>query len=147
MFNFNGSTPKKINFNGKHVAKVIFNNVVVWVGKVLTTITGYPITLTNSTGEDLVDYKIYGNSIQDGTPTPDTPIEIHSVGDKTSNMIDYTKISDKTLNGITYTNNNNGKFIANGTLTSTLSSFSFANSIDFTDIKQGVEYYGSCGND
>lgn len=45
-----------------------------------------PITLQKCKGVDLVDYKIYGNSIQDGTPTPDNPIEIQSVGDKTKNL-------------------------------------------------------------
>ena len=40
-----------------------------------------PLTLLNCKGVDLVDYKIYGNSIQDGTPTPETPVEIESVGD------------------------------------------------------------------
>ena len=28
----------------------------------------------------IIDYKIYGNSVQDGTPSPDAPIEIQSVG-------------------------------------------------------------------
>ena len=27
------------------------------------------------------DYSIYGSSIQDGTPTPDNPVEVQSVGD------------------------------------------------------------------
>ena len=31
-------------------------------------------------------YKIYGNSIQNGTPKPETPIEVESVGDKTKNL-------------------------------------------------------------
>ena len=39
------------------------------------------ITLTNLSGNDVVNYKISGNSIQDGTPTPTAPIEIESVGD------------------------------------------------------------------
>lgn len=39
------------------------------------------LTLDSSVGYDLIDYKIYGNSVQDGTPTPETPIEIKSVGD------------------------------------------------------------------
>ena len=30
---------------------------------------------------------IYGNSVQDGTPTPETPIEIESVGEKTKNLL------------------------------------------------------------
>ena len=62
-FNFNGSTPKKILYNGLNVAKLIYNGVVVWMSKVLATIEGIlPLTLTNSTGDDLVDYKIYGNT-------------------------------------------------------------------------------------
>ena len=42
---------------------------------------GYPCVFDNSKGRPLKDYKIYGNSVQDGTPTPDNPIEIQSVGD------------------------------------------------------------------
>lgn len=51
-----------------------------------------PITLTKCKGVDdgkyLLDYKIYGNSVQNGTPTPETPIEVESVGVKTSNLFD-----------------------------------------------------------
>ena len=62
-FNFNGNTPKKILYNGLNVAKLIYNGVVVWMSKVLATVSGIlPLTLTNCTGDDLVDYKIYGNT-------------------------------------------------------------------------------------
>ena len=44
--------------------------------------------LTESVGNPLRDYKIYGNSIQDGTPSPEEPVEIQSVGDKTRNLFD-----------------------------------------------------------
>ena len=37
-------------------------------GGVQTTVTGYPLTLTASTGKPIVDYKIYGNSKQDVLP-------------------------------------------------------------------------------
>lgn len=40
-----------------------------------------PLTLEKSLGKDLKDYKLYGNSFQDGTPTPDTPVEVQSVGE------------------------------------------------------------------
>ena len=64
-FNFNGNTPKKILYNGLNVAKLIYNGVVVWMSKVLAIIEGIlPLTLTNSTGDDLIDYKIYGNTEQ-----------------------------------------------------------------------------------
>ena len=40
-----------------------------------------PLTLEKSLGKDLRDYKLYGNSFQDGIPTPDAPIEVESVGE------------------------------------------------------------------
>lgn len=36
--------------------------------------------LENSNGKDLKELNIDGNSVQNGTPTPDTPVEIESVG-------------------------------------------------------------------
>ena len=81
-FNFNGNTPKKILYNGLNVAKLIYNGVVVWMSKVLATIEGIlPLTLTNSTGDDLVGYKIYGNSEYEGLPDGYTQVEyIESTG-------------------------------------------------------------------
>jgi len=35
----------------------------------------------------VIDLRIYGNSIQNGTPTPDNPVEIESVGEKTNNLL------------------------------------------------------------
>lgn len=50
---------------------------------------GYPCVFDKSKGKALKDYKVYGNSVQDGTPTPETPIEIESVGDLTTkNLLD-----------------------------------------------------------
>ena len=47
-----------------------------------TTVSGYPMTVTDHLGgENVLDYMIYGNSIQNGTPATETPIDIQSVGD------------------------------------------------------------------
>lgn len=47
-----------------------------------TTVSGYPMTVTDHLGgENVLDYKIYGNSVQNSTPATDTPIDIQSVGD------------------------------------------------------------------
>ena len=74
-FNFNGNTPKKILYNGLNVAKLIYNGVVVWMSKVLATVSGIlPLTLTNCTGDDLVDYKIYGNT-EEVLPSGYTQVE------------------------------------------------------------------------
>ena len=56
---------------------------------------GYPCVFDNSKGRPLKDYKIYGNSTQDGTPTPDNPIEIQSVGDLTKNLFDMNKLIEQ----------------------------------------------------
>lgn len=37
--------------------------------------------LPNTKGENLVNYKIYGNSVQNRTPSPANPVEIKSLGD------------------------------------------------------------------
>lgn len=75
-FNFNGNTPKKILYNGLNVAKLVYNGVVVWMSKLSATISGIlPLTLTNCTGDDLVDYKIYGNSKYEDLPEGYTQVE------------------------------------------------------------------------
>ena len=103
-FNFNGNTPKKILFNGLSVAKLVFNGVAVWLEKVLTTITGFPIVLTNCTGEDLVDYKIEGNSVQ-----------------KVKNIFPIIT-TPQTFNGITLSyDETDNTFVLNGTSTASKS--------------------------
>lgn len=47
-----------------------------------TTISEYPVSITDHlSDESVIDYKIYGNSVQYGTPSPDSPVDIVSVGD------------------------------------------------------------------
>ena len=55
------------------------------------TVTGVlPLTLTNCVDEDsIIDYTLYGQSVQNGTPTPETPVEVESVGEKTKNLFNY----------------------------------------------------------
>ena len=57
------------------------------------------ITTTDSTAYPLGDIKLYGRSIQDGEPSPDTPIPIVSVGE-------YNEETEKYEVGITITNKN-----------------------------------------
>lgn len=45
-----------------------------------------PLTLDKSVGKPLRDYKIYGNTVRNGTPTPENPIEVQSVGNRTKNL-------------------------------------------------------------
>ena len=53
----------------------------------LANAEGVPCVLEYSKGKNLRNYEIYGNSVQDGTPTPESPVEIQSVGDLTKNLL------------------------------------------------------------
>lgn len=46
-----------------------------------------PITIL-AAGKDLIDYRIYGNTVQNGTPTPESPIMPEGVGEKTENLFE-----------------------------------------------------------
>lgn len=86
---------------------------------------GYPLTMQNcKTNKRMRELLIYGNSMQDGTPTPETPVDVVSVGELVTdeNNTNYGKykvpvtvrginlfsmakagLTEQTINGITYT--------------------------------------------
>jgi len=75
-FIFNGNSPKEIKYNGNNVAKLIYNNVVVWLQKFLATITGNtPITLTKATSDTLDEATVYGMCEQGRLPEGYTELE------------------------------------------------------------------------
>ena len=60
--------------------------------KGFTRETSGTVSLTiNGIGKDLKDWSITGNTVQNGTPTPDNPVEVQAVGDRTGNLFDYKK--------------------------------------------------------
>ena len=79
----------------------------------------FPLKFDKSVGKNLRNYEIYGNSVQDGTPSPDNPIEIQSVGDLTTkNLLLYPYVrTTATINGVTFTDNGDGSITINGTAT------------------------------
>lgn len=80
-------------------------------------------------------------------PTPDTPIEIESVGEKTKNLFNYRQVSGYKTNGINFQSNSNGSYTANGTLTSALASLAITAGVELDKIEIGETYYASCGNE
>lgn len=63
------------------------------VGKVkgfVRSVTGVPPIALEACADNMsiIDYKIHGNSIQDGTPSPDNPIEVQSVGELVTDETD-----------------------------------------------------------
>lgn len=49
----------------------------------LRTVSGYPLTLTGCMPEYPVMLSVSGNTVQNGTPAPDNPVEVQGVGDPT----------------------------------------------------------------
>ena len=81
---------KQVNFiykNGKRIDKIIRHGKVYFEQGFIKEKTSniFPISF-NGIGRELKDYKIYGETIQNGNPTPDAPIAIISCGDKTNNL-------------------------------------------------------------
>ena len=69
-----------VKYRNLNINAIKLNGKEVW--RLGTTVNGKPpLTLSNSTGVNIRKYILYGNSVQDGEPTPDNPIDIDSVGD------------------------------------------------------------------
>ena len=85
----NGKTTSALYKGTKEIVKRYKGTLLVYEAFKKLIASGVPpITLQKCKGANLVDYKIYGDSVQNGTPTPNTPIEIQSVGDKTKNLFE-----------------------------------------------------------
>jgi hypothetical protein len=92
---------------------------------VVNTVSGNPIVLKDSASAPLQNLKLFGKTEQNGTPTPDAPVPLVSVGDSGSfevgvysgkNLIEITSTT-QTINGITFTINADKSITVNGTAT------------------------------
>lgn len=79
--------------------------------------SGNNITLENDINNNPIDIQIDGKIEQNGTPTPDEPVEIKSVSG-VENLLNVSN-TDKTINGVTFTKNSDGTITVNGTATAT----------------------------
>lgn len=85
---------------------------------------GSAITVNDASDMAIQGMKIFGRSTQDGTPTPDAPVEIKSVVEPVvtvcgKNLLKVTATS-RTGNGVTATVNADGSIVCNGTATDTV---------------------------
>ncbi len=79
-------------YDGEFICNKIDNNIIN---------TKEESIVINNLKDSLSNYKIYGNSIQDGTPTIEAPIEIESVEEKTKNLADLSKTLPSTSTSYT----------------------------------------------
>lgn len=101
--------------------------------------------ITDSDNGKIQDMIIYGKSSQDGTPTPENPVEIKSVVNPTvkvcgKNLLKAT-LQTATVNGVTCTNNGDGTYTLNGTASGENPSFRIGKII----AKSGRKLVGSPG--
>ena len=86
----------------------------------LREVTGAPpLTLADCMGSDLVSLSVTGNAVQDGTPSPDAPVEVQGVGEKTGNLFDINNLNlcMTSTSSIDYTPKvENGVFYSGGQL-------------------------------
>lgn len=87
---FNGNEPEEIKYNNNNVAHVVYNGNDVWFQKFEYTqsSTSFPVTLAKTLPFNLLDYKIYGETTRDGTPTKTNPKELECVGNKVTDVND-----------------------------------------------------------
>ncbi|OUN38664.1 hypothetical protein B5G28_08710 [Faecalibacterium sp. An77] len=85
------------------------------------TVTGNPAVCENSAAWGLQGLKIYGKSVQNGTPSPESPVPIVSAGEGGSvelnvtgaNLLDISGFSSGFANGVSV-ENQNGVLVYNG---------------------------------
>ena len=121
----------EINENSKDTdypsAKAVYDygQNIVTDTQITATASGSAITIESSQAP-LQNLKLYGKTTQDGTPTPDAPKELKSVGDSGSfevgvysgNLLPYPyHYTDYTSSGLTFTDNGDGVLTVNGTAT------------------------------
>jgi len=111
---------------------MLFSRKLLGIPEKTSTVTGYPCVLENSVGKPVLSYKISGNIVQNGTPSPDAPVEVQGVGQlvtegehsgeyeisvvsRGKNLLKfYTYDKVLTYGGLTITIENNGIITING---------------------------------
>ena len=114
------------------------NNAILYSGEnnIITTISplidgeGTSINLTPTIKSNIYDIKLKGNTTQNGTPTPDNPVNIRVVTGNQEikvygkNMLDSSKVETDTQKGITLSYDKDTQiFTLNGTCTADNTSF------------------------
>lgn len=108
--------------------------------KAVWSIVAHPLEIFSKKGKKLKDYRIFGNSVQDGVPTPEAPIEVQSVGELTTkNLLNIDGMLNSNL-----VKNDDGSYTlkktSNGRLSATVpinipANTTFAKSVDVIDYK------------
>lgn len=95
--------------------KIERTNLSTIVASATASVENKKTVLIRGTGRNIESLKVGGRTVQDGTPTPDAPVEVKGVGDGGYNIFPYAKAETKTNNGITVTSDGLGSYHIKGT--------------------------------
>lgn len=116
---------------------------------IVDSVEGNNPTINNSTDGNLIYLKNSGYTKQDGTPTPDVPIEIKGLGDggtievKTcrKNLLNPA-LNVTTAYGVTCTDNGDGTYTLNGTATQDITFFLYNDTTPLAEIQGSLRLVG-----
>jgi len=66
-------------------------------------------------GTPLSDYLISGNTVQDGTPSPEAPVDVQGCGVRTENVMPAGEKKTVEVDGVTFSSDGNGRYHISGT--------------------------------
>lgn len=97
MPTYKGTTKIVGAYKGNTEIESIYKGVsLVYTNSNLSQVTGVPpLSLTNCKAGSLVNYQVYGNTTQSGTPTYTSPLEINSLGTKSNNLLNPFCVNDE----------------------------------------------------
>lgn len=104
---------------------VPFWNGVYGVYSKLRIKIGNPIVIDDASDKALAGLKLFGKSTQDGTPTPDAPVEIVSVENPTINIRNGIYLSDNYVKGVGIISTNGSQIVNSKSATTDFIPFDF----------------------
>lgn len=116
----------------------------------IVDVSGVVIKIADSIVAPLQGMNVYGQTTQDGTPTPDAPVELVSVENPDvtvvgKNFVPYPHYdTTKTMHNITFTDNGDGTITANGTATGDANYACVALAYNTIPIKAGKYTISGC---
>lgn len=111
----NGKRPFEIRDSTGKEFKEIYDNQDRLLFKNWNEIQGSPPITFRGYGKNLTECRIYGNTVQNGTLSPQAPVDVVGCGVRTGNTMPSPTASTETKNGITCTCYGNGKITIRGT--------------------------------
>ena len=146
----NGQILKAEHLN--HIEDGVLNSLEQ--NAIVCTKSGEVVSITDASNQPFYGLSIYGKTTQDGTPTPENPVELKNAVVSTisivgTNFLPYPHAStSKVQGGITFTDNGDGTVTVNGTATERVIYYvTYGDFARALELKAGVTYHLSgCPN-